>query len=53
MSKGSNNSSLGKARNKKEDEFYTQLSDIEVELKNYKKHLEWMKKISMVNGDLK
>ena len=40
MSKGSGNSSLGKARNNKEDEFYTQLSDIEVELKNYKKHFK-------------
>ena len=29
---------LNKAKRQKEDEFYTQLSDIERELKNYKKH---------------
>lgn len=32
------NKSLGKAKNSKTDEFYTQLSDIERELKHYKNH---------------
>jgi hypothetical protein len=32
------NASLGNARNNKEDEFYTQLSDIEKELSHYKEH---------------
>ena len=36
----SKNSSLGKARDAKQDEFYTQLSDIEKELKHYKKHFK-------------
>lgn len=30
------NSNLTKARNAKNDEFYTQLTDIEKEIKNYK-----------------
>ena len=34
----SKNTSLGNARNNKEDEFYTQLSDIEKELSHYKNH---------------
>jgi hypothetical protein len=34
------NKNLNKARNSKEDEFYTQLSDIEKELKHYKKHFK-------------
>jgi len=34
----SNNKSLQKAKTGKKDEFYTQLSDIENELKNYQKH---------------
>ncbi|MBQ9207749.1 MAG: adenine-specific methyltransferase EcoRI family protein [Treponema sp.] len=34
----SKNASLGNARNAKEDEFYTQLSDIEKELAHYKEH---------------
>ncbi len=34
------NQSLGKARDAKQDEFYTQLSDIENELKHYKKHFK-------------
>lgn len=34
------NSSLGNARNAKEDEFYTQLNDISNELKNYKEHFK-------------
>jgi len=36
----SKNSSLSKARDAKQDEFYTQLSDIEKELKHYKKHFK-------------
>ena len=34
------NSGLTKANKAKKDEFYTQLSDIEVELKHYKKHFK-------------
>ncbi len=34
------NTSLGKARNNKEDEFYTQISDIEKELSHYKNHFK-------------
>lgn len=34
------NSSLSRAKDAKEDEFYTQLSDIERELKHYKKHFK-------------
>ena len=34
------NTSLGNARNNKEDEFYTQLSDIEKELSHYKDHFK-------------
>ncbi len=33
-----NNTSLGAAKNAKKDEFYTQLSDIEKELRHYKQH---------------
>lgn len=36
----SKNTSLGNARNNKEDEFYTQLSDIEKELSHYKNHFK-------------
>ena len=36
----SKNKSLGNARNNKEDEFYTQLSDIEKELSHYKEHFK-------------
>lgn len=36
----SKNSSLAKARDAKQDEFYTQLSDIEKELKHYKKYFK-------------
>lgn len=36
----SKNSSLAKARDAKQDEFYTQLSDIEKELKHYKRHFK-------------
>lgn len=38
MTAKAQNKSLGKARNSKKDEFYTQLSDIERELKHYKSH---------------
>ena len=37
---GSLNSSLSKAQRAKEDEFYTQLADIERELKHYRKHFD-------------
>ncbi|MCO5234536.1 MAG: adenine-specific methyltransferase EcoRI family protein [Chitinophagales bacterium] len=40
MAKTAQNKSLHKAKNKKNDEFYTQLSDIERELKYYKKHFK-------------
>lgn len=40
MAKKVKNQSLGKARDAKQDEFYTQLSDIERELKHYKKHFK-------------
>ncbi len=39
-SNGRTKRNLGKARNAKEDEFYTQLPDIERELKHYKKHFK-------------
>ena len=38
--KKSSNRSLHKAKDNKEDEFYTQLSDIEKELKHYKHHFK-------------
>lgn len=38
MTAKAQNKSLGKARNSKKDEFYTQLSDIERELRHYKSH---------------
>ena len=37
---GKSNSNLRKAAKAKQDEFYTQLSDIEAELKHYKKHFK-------------
>lgn len=40
MAKKSANSNLHKAKNSKKDEFYTQLSDIERELKHYKNHFK-------------
>ncbi len=40
MRKENKNSGLGKARDAKQDEFYTQLSDIEKELKHYKRHFK-------------
>ena len=39
MANKSSNKNLHKANRAKKDEFYTQLSDIEKELKHYKKHL--------------
>jgi hypothetical protein len=38
--KGSQNANLHKAKEGKKDEFYTQLSDIERELKHYKHHFK-------------
>jgi hypothetical protein len=40
MTQQTKNSGLNNARDAKQDEFYTQLSDIEKELKNYKKHFK-------------
>lgn len=40
MTKKSWNSNLRKANKAKNDEFYTQLSDIEKELSHYKEHLK-------------
>lgn len=40
MASKSKNSSLAKARDAKQDEFYTQLTDIEKELKHYKRHFK-------------
>ena len=40
MATESSNRSLGNAQRAKEDEFYTQLSDIERELKHYRKHFD-------------
>ncbi len=40
MTKKVKNQSLGKAREAKQDEFYTQLSDIENELKHYRNHFK-------------
>lgn len=37
---GSKQRSLGSAKAAKDDEFYTQLSDIEKELRHYRKHLK-------------
>lgn len=45
----SNNTNLGQARANKEDEFYTQLSDIEKELRHYHKHFR--DKIVYLNCD--
>lgn len=47
--KKSLNSNLSKANKAKNDEFYTQLSDIEKEMKYYKLHLKW--KIIFCNCD--
>jgi hypothetical protein len=43
------NESLGKAKSSKKDEFYTQLSDIERELRHYKNH--FMDKVVYCNCD--
>lgn len=40
MSKKSNNQNLHKAKDAKKDEFYTQLSDIERELRHYRHHFK-------------
>ena len=40
MAKGGKNRDLGAARQSKKDEFYTQLADIERELKYYKQHFK-------------
>ncbi|HRO75966.1 MAG TPA: adenine-specific methyltransferase EcoRI family protein [Crocinitomicaceae bacterium] len=40
MAKTSANSNLHQAKNNKKDEFYTQLSDVEKELKHYKEHFK-------------
>lgn len=40
MAKGRSNDSLNAARTAKKDEFYTQLTDIEQELKHYKPHFK-------------
>lgn len=40
MASSSKNSNLAKARGAKQDEFYTQLTDIEKELRHYKKHFK-------------
>lgn len=40
MPKQSLNTNLHQAKNAKKDEFYTQLPDIEKELKNYKQHFK-------------
>lgn len=40
MTEKSQNKNLNKAKTNKKDEFYTQLSDIERELKHYKKHFK-------------
>lgn len=49
MPKKNLNKNLGKAKAAKKDEFYTQLSDIEKELKNYKSHLKG--KVVLCNCD--
>ncbi len=43
------NSALARANKAKKDEFYTQLTDIEIELKHYKKHFK--EKIVLCNCD--
>lgn len=49
MKKKTLNKSLGAARNSKQDEFYTQLSDIEKEVKHYKEHFK--DKVVLCNCD--
>ena len=43
------NSSLSRAKTNKEDEFYTQIEDVERELKHYRKHFK--DKIVYLNCD--
>ena len=43
---------LRKAKENKNDEFYTLLTDIENELKNYKEYLNWLERV-FVPADLK
>jgi hypothetical protein len=40
MIKKGNNNDLHKAKDKKKDEFYTQLEDIQKEVKYYKEHFK-------------
>ena len=40
MDKSSKNKNLHKAKDAKKDEFYTQLTDIERELKHYRSHFK-------------
>ena len=40
MTDKAKNKNFNKAQNSKNDEFYTQLTDIERELKHYKKHFK-------------
>jgi hypothetical protein len=49
MSKKTLNTNLGKAREAKKDEFYTQLPDIEKEIRNYKEHFKG--KVVLCNCD--
>ena len=49
MAKKSQNTNLTLAKNNKKDEFYTQLSDIEKELKHYRKHIK--DKVVLCNCD--
>lgn len=49
MATKSSNSNLGKAREAKKDEFYTQLPDIEKEIRNYKRHFKG--KVVLCNCD--
>lgn len=49
MAAKAKNNNLHSAKNNKEDEFYTQLSDIEKELKHYKKHFK--NKVVLCNCD--
>ncbi len=49
MAKKSSNKNFNTAKNSKKDEFYTQLSDIEKELKHYKEHFK--DKVVLCNCD--
>ena len=49
MAKSSSNSNLNKANKAKKDEFYTQISDIEKEVKHYKGHFK--DKVVLCNCD--